>query len=380
MKNRCFARLAAVCACCAITPGLASAQDRVPLQLDWDAPAACPDQAQVVARVQGYLKLERWPAGTSVKVVAKGRVARRDGALALELEVRAQDVTTQRTLVDADCDALGSGAALLIALALGPLLEPQQAGTQAAAPSPESEARRPARTDVPTGPDAAAPTPRPARSATPSAAPTHAGDTRNTAPGSSEPAPSTEPESAAASTATRTTPRALLFAVGAGAWLAGDLMPAGPAIGLELAGDVRFRPWRAGLGLALSPARSDRAGGYPSAQLRLSSAMLVVWPCYELPADPLTVGLCLYGELGRVDASVRSIVEPQSTHARWLAGGAGLSLGYAATRHLIALVEGRIVRAAEDLHFVISTPGGEVELHHTGPLSARLSLRIEWQF
>jgi len=316
-----------------------------------------------------------------VKVVATGRVARRDGALALELEVRAQDATTQRTLVDADCDALGNGAALLIALALGPLLGAQEGGTQAAAPSAEPEARRAVRTDVPSVPDAAS-TPRAARPATPSAPQTNSDGTRSTAPASSPPALASAqtPDSAAPSSATRTTPGALLFAAGAGAWLAGDLMPAGPAIGLEIVGEVRFRPWRAGLGLALAPARSDRAGGYPSAQLRLSSAMLVVWPCYELPAEPLTLGLCLYAELGRVDASVRSIVEPQSTHARWLAGGAGLSLGYAASRHVVALVEGRIVRAAEDLHFVISTPGGEVELHHTGPLSARLSLRIEWQF
>jgi hypothetical protein len=79
-----------------------------------------------------------------------------------------------------------------------------------------------------------------------------------------------------------------------------------------------------------------------------------------------------------VAARVRAIDEPQSSRSTWVAAGAGLSLRFTPLRHLAGALDLRVLRAADDLHFVIGTPGGDVELHRTGPISVRATLRIAW--
>jgi hypothetical protein len=339
--------------------------------------------------VRAYLKLDRWPATASFPIAARARISARGRALSLLLDVRAGGDHSQRTLVDADCDVLADGAALLIAIALAPAIEAQ-------APSPDADAHPEASTQAP----ATAPTPspeppapaatqgagaadrsrdhEPAPAASPALAPAHHEDAR---PSDRAIAPARHGGGTIASSSAqpddgvRFAPE---LALGLGLLVYNDLASEGATLGVELAGELALRPWWVGLGLGLAPAQSEHPASYPAAKLSTSAVMVTLWPCYELALAPVALGLCAYGELGTVVARVSAIDEPQASRSTWVAGGGGLSLRYAVMRHLSAAFDLRVLRAADDLHFVIGGPAGDVELHHTGPVSLRFALRIAW--
>jgi hypothetical protein len=304
----------------------------------------------------------------------------------LQLEVDAGVERSVRTLEDADCNVLANGAALLIALALAPALEAQAVDSGAAAASGPVDLSGGTATGAGGEPRASAPgqaAAEPPDQQEPLPAPTVRAQPNPSTPAAAGPAPppiritdnAVIPSSARDSSGAPLEPR---IALGGGLAVYGDLAPAGPSAGVELAGELLLRPWRFGLGLGLVPPRSDRADVYAAAELRTAAAMLTVWPCYDLALLDLALGVCAYGELGSVSARVRAIDEPQSSRSTWAAAGAGLSLRFTPLRHLAATLDLRALRATDDLHFVIGTPGGDVELHRTGPISMRFALRIAW--
>ena len=84
------------------------------LALDWQAPAACPDGAEVTARVEelvGHLPPERHT------FVARGRI---ELAGTYRLDLAVGDGHAARVLTDVDCARLGEAAAIILALDIDP--------------------------------------------------------------------------------------------------------------------------------------------------------------------------------------------------------------------------------------------------------------------
>lgn len=88
------------------------------LQLDWQAPAGCPDQAGVRGRVAAMLAAG---AVEGSDLAATGRVSAAGEGWQLELELVRAGGRERRTLGDRDCAALADAAALMIAVAIDPL-------------------------------------------------------------------------------------------------------------------------------------------------------------------------------------------------------------------------------------------------------------------
>lgn len=380
---------AGVLAACLATRAQPAHAQQPPVRLQWSAPSGCPDQAQVLERVRAYLKLDRWPATLAVSVDARARVRGPRGRLSLQLEVDSGAERSVRTLEDADCNVLANGAALLIALALAPALESQAAGTDPAAAdgaldlsgtSEPSSAPAPAAGAEPKAAASARPAaepndqeePLPTPTPTPTRAPAVA------RPPASPPIRITDNAVIAGSGRDRDAGAEPRAALGGGLTLYADLAPGEPSVGIEAAAELWLQPWRFGLGLGFVPFHSGRSDRYPAVELQTGADMLTVWPCYDLLLTDLALGLCADGELGLVFAQLRGIDDPAIERSFWAAGGGGLSLRLQFLPHVAATLELRVLRAVNDLHFVIGTPGGEAELHRTGPISVRLALRIAW--
>lgn len=95
-------------ACALGLPGIARAQhDR--LQLDWRAPAACPDGAEIHSRVS-ELPPERAAHRRALR--ASARISEIAGGYRLDLATNQGN----RSIVASDCDELGNAAALLLSL------------------------------------------------------------------------------------------------------------------------------------------------------------------------------------------------------------------------------------------------------------------------
>ncbi len=88
------------------------------LSLDWQAPAGCPEQATVRARVVAMLGAG---ATSAADLTATGRVSATGEGWRLELSLVRAAGREQRTLVDSDCAALADAAALVIAVTIDPL-------------------------------------------------------------------------------------------------------------------------------------------------------------------------------------------------------------------------------------------------------------------
>jgi hypothetical protein len=111
-----------------------------PLELDWDAPAGCPDAQAVRAQV---LRLAGAATQASRHVRAKASIQpAADTGFTLSLVTEFHGVTGDRTLRGVSCDSLTAAAALVLAMIVNPDLAvspPQPAAVQPATP-PASEA------------------------------------------------------------------------------------------------------------------------------------------------------------------------------------------------------------------------------------------------
>jgi len=104
-----------------------AAQD-TPLELEWDAPAQCPDRSWVVRSVQARLADTAANPPPRAAIKARGRIAQRDGSYVLDLRTD----QGERQLRAASCEELANSAVLILAFAA----EPEQATpAEAAAPA-----------------------------------------------------------------------------------------------------------------------------------------------------------------------------------------------------------------------------------------------------
>lgn len=103
-----------------------------PVDLEWSAPPQCPSQAQVLARIEGYL--QDAPPRNTVRVEAVV-TADKGGWVLSVATVGSDGVRQQRVVKDEDCEGLAEVVAVLTALAVSPEVEAEE-------PEPEPELER----------------------------------------------------------------------------------------------------------------------------------------------------------------------------------------------------------------------------------------------
>lgn len=110
-----------------------AAQDK-PLELDWDAPAQCPDRNWVLRSVQARVADTASHPPPRAAVKARGRIAQRDGNYVLDLRTD----SGERQLRAASCEELANSAVLILSFAA----EPEQAApAEVAAPAAAAPGR-----------------------------------------------------------------------------------------------------------------------------------------------------------------------------------------------------------------------------------------------
>jgi hypothetical protein len=270
------------------TPSLAPAADASgsagPPQITWEAPPGCPNAESVAQRLTDALAGAPAELGAGWQV--RGRITGGVEApwrlvLTLIAPDSGSEPSNRRVLSAKHCDDLGDAAAVAIAIALG----------DAAAPDVSAAAT--------------APTPlEPVMSKPPDAR------TVDTAPAAARP----EHDSSV--------PRRLA--------LAADMVLDSASLG-GLAGGaaVEMQGWLARFGLGLYglwlPPRALSIDARQHAEFSLLAGGLRA--CYAVPADWLSVGACVGGEIGALEANTEGLREGQEPSDLWLAPSMGLAFG-----------------------------------------------------
>lgn len=121
-------------------------------ELAWQAPAGCPDGAEVLRRLARLA-----PGRPAPALRADGSIAPLvDGTWRLQLALRGPGVADTRTIEAADCSALGDVAALLLAIAVAPETTARRHAAGATAPDDRPSLPLPPREPV-AAPSIAAP-------------------------------------------------------------------------------------------------------------------------------------------------------------------------------------------------------------------------------
>lgn len=330
-----------------------------PVDLRWDAPAGCPNEAEVRAAMEAYSAAE---PGSGVR--AEASVAAEGDEFELALRVEDGPRTETRSLRSRDCGALARAAALVIAVARDPLgVARRISETETAEPETEP---RPATQTTPASQPMAPPIAAPAADA--SASPAAPDRSRRT---SKSPADDRRRE--------RARPP-LRIALRPELQLGGGLLPG--AIGAAVAGTVavigRARPWRAELGGAYWFPRTATVDDDPSAGGRLWLALASGSGCGVPSVGRLEFPLCAGADLGAVGGEgFGSRVNERRSSDLWAGahGSAGLSWAPIDALALVAQVEGVI--SLRRPGFRLDGVGG---VHRVGPGGARGAIGLEVRF
>lgn len=134
--------------------GWAPTEAALPVELEWDAPTACPDRVDVLAEVERFVAPEHRLQAAPLRVQA--HVTSDEETWVLELVVAAEGGHMQRTLRGDDCKVLASAAALVMAVMVEPsgVLEEVDPGPieETQEPTPEPTPRAPTTPRTPTTP------------------------------------------------------------------------------------------------------------------------------------------------------------------------------------------------------------------------------------
>lgn len=107
------------------------------ISVRWSAPVGCPDQSSVVEAVRELSGAEVVEEGEDLTATVE--VTTRDAGYELSLSVVTETATRVRVLEAADCQVLVRAAALVVAVALDPVLVVSRWPAPAPAPVPEPE-------------------------------------------------------------------------------------------------------------------------------------------------------------------------------------------------------------------------------------------------
>jgi hypothetical protein len=145
--RRCAA-IAGLCLFALLWVALARAQDALPLELEWQAPAECPNVEAVRAELQRIARVR--PGFSLTPLRARATVERHGTLYATTLRTEHAEQAGERALEAPDCDTLAHAVTLVLALAFGAGVELADRGAQgdagaaAATPNTGSAAAEPA--------------------------------------------------------------------------------------------------------------------------------------------------------------------------------------------------------------------------------------------
>ena len=322
------------------------------LEVEWTAPADCPEQDVFVERVAEEADQQVDDADEPVLravVVIEELV---EGRWKLSLDVEGAE---RRQFEGDTCAAVVEAAVVVVAVRVVALV------------SEESSVPEPPAPAVPEAPDGEVDTTQP--DAEPVPAP---------AEPESEPEPEPEPEENPP-ISSRPPPRRR---EGVGGWFAlqggvalGVLPGVGGAVGLE--GGVRGKWWRAGLAVHGAPLRRRDHPQDATVRGRFDLVSAEALGCGVPEAGPVVFPLCGRVALGAVRGIGEGEVEsPQPRTSFW--GGLGGSAGAAwrVTRSIAPFVSAEVLATLRDTSFSIGTLPGAV--HETGAVAFRAWLGIEF--
>ncbi|MEM9461830.1 MAG: hypothetical protein AAGF11_47165 [Myxococcota bacterium] len=255
------------------------------VDLEWTAPAECPDRQDVLERIDGYLvgAPER-----SEPVSVRGEVTREAQAWTLHLQTRVGDEQQERMLTDADCDGLAETAAVLVAIAVSPALEVDEPSERNEPAEPNEPAERAEQAE-----QAVVPPPTAELRSTPQPAP--ALDTTSLSVPTAAPAP----------VRARQRPRGSLRVLGG--FSAGWLPPGGD---VGLAAAVSWQLARIEVSGLYGARRQLRFSDVPNAGADATGWAVGAQGCGIVPVRPwLSTPLCLGVEAGQVRARPVGLIE-----------------------------------------------------------------------
>lgn len=297
--------------------GLASAPDPEPrrpaaYELEWSAPAGCPDQEEVEARIAA---LSEGATGGEGVMAVRGDVEERGHGFAGTIVTVYDGRVDERRVDSENCDDVVDAAALVVAVALAPELD---ASDPIRVPEPEPEP--PAE---PLAPSIGVVQPRQPEVQA-SAGEGVALVVETDPPASRRPRRNRRP-------------------TGIGIRLGPRIEFGGlPRVsgGLDLAVGLLWPRWRAELfGAYLFAGRSGRQGAEAVYQLGVAGLR----GCHRLFAGPIELPLCAGLEVGGMRVDSRSLEQQNTLLYPWLAPSAATGLGFSGSRFgLVALVEGAI--------------------------------------
>lgn len=324
------------------------------VQLTWEAPAACGDEAAVRRGLAAYLREDTAvEAGTGVR--AEAVVEEVDGVFRLRLRTETSSGVTTRETTAEDCSVLVEATALIVAIAVDP--------SAVVARSDE----------VPEPPEPAEPEPIEPEPVEP--------EPIEPEPSETEPSPASErPEGVdlvGAGDAEPGPPLPVRFGMRVSGGVDVGVLPA-VAGGVRLTGAVLGRGWRAELrGDAWLP-RTALAEDQLGARISLWSVGARGCGVPGVARVGLEFPLCGGVEAGamrgdpvgdRVDGGV-TVREP------WVAAGASAGLAWSPRRFIALVAQAELTVPLRRAGFRV----GEIELHRAGPVGGRGLVGLEARF
>jgi hypothetical protein len=346
------------------------AQAQAQLDLDWEAPAGCPQAAAVRARVRSMTGESR----AALHLRAQGRIARVDGFYRLTLSLYEGGTPRDRIIDSASCADLAGAAA--VALGLWLRHEPSRASIRegsagaTTARSPSDAATGPAGADASS---ANASDPKATRNQTngAAAAAEKSSDPETENETESESEVADEPARPARPRRWRAFVRAPLLALDVAR------LPT-PSLGLGADLGLRYDDWRVGGGARIFQSQTLWSREITDVGVEVGRFTAGVWACRRWGGGRLELAPCAHLSLERID--VRGLgrnVTSRSEHVTSLAFGAGGSAYFYPTDWMALVGTGTLSFASARPRLAIE---GLEERRQLGPVVLGFGLASEWIF
>lgn len=311
--RRCAA-IAGLCLLASIAVARAHAQDRLPLELTWQAPAECPDADAVRADLQRSARVR--PGFELSPLRASATVERRGATYATTLYTEHAGESGERALQAADCAALARAVTLVLALAFG-------AGVEVAEQRDAEGAAPPSATT--TAPAADEPTPKPDQAQWPGTAPV------------------------ADHSTTHETDWQWSALAGAGAQL--SLLPAS-AFTASAGAEVAFGAWSIGLRAIAWPSVKNAVTSQVDA--RFDGVGGVLQGCGRLPVSSLVLSACAEARAAALRGRSSGATHDDSAVAPWYAIAAAAAITWPRTGTLSLRLQAALATSLNRPRFVIT--------------------------
>jgi hypothetical protein len=334
------------------TPAPAGAQQRLPLELDWHAPADCPSSAGVRAQLE---RIARVRTGfTLTPLTARAEVVREGAGYALRLHTERDGQHGERRLEATDCETLVSSVTLVLALAFGAGVE---VSDTAAAPEQNAAAGASGAEDPP-------PAPLPSREQGEPAQATRSDIDATESRSSAAPTADAAPDDGLRAPRR---PKVVLL-LGGGVQLA--VLPSA-ALAVSAGIELGLGVLSVGMRATGWPAVSDGVTAQLSARFDGIGAALA--GCGHAPLHVLSLGLCAGARAAALRGRSSGALENGSDTAPWYALASAVSLTWPREHALRVRVEAGLALSLARARFEIEGPGA---VHRVPLLAPELGVLV----